>query len=120
MADSADSSGQGPTASWGSLQWLASREIGNSQGLTVGRVVIRKGCANRRHRHDNCEEALYLLQGLLEHSIGEDKVILQPGDVIVIPPGVSHHAVNIGEEDAEAVIAYNAGERHFEPESEEG
>lgn len=120
MANSADSNGQRRTASWGSLEWLASREIGNSQGLTLGRVVIRKGCANPRHRHDNCEEALYLLKGRLEHSIGDRTVILEAGDVIVIPPGVSHHAVSIGEEDAEAVIAYDAGERHFEPESEEG
>jgi len=119
MPDSAESSGQTRTTDWGSLQWLASREMGNAQGLTLGRVVIRKGCANPRHRHDNCEEALYLLKGRLEHSVGDDKVVLEPGDVIVIPPGVSHHAVSIGEEDAEAVIAYDAGERHYEGESEE-
>ena len=52
------------TEDWGSLTWLASAEISDSD-LTVGRVVIKPGQSNPRHCHDNCEEVLYLLHGSL-------------------------------------------------------
>ena len=42
---------------WGSLCWLASQKLGNAQGLTLGRVVIKAGMSNPRHSHSTCEEA---------------------------------------------------------------
>ena len=46
---------------WGNLHWLASKGIGNADGVTVGRVVIKPGQSNPRHSHSTCEEVLYLL-----------------------------------------------------------
>jgi quercetin dioxygenase-like cupin family protein len=48
---------------WGSLTWLADRAATGNQGLTLGRVVINKSQSNPRHRHNTCEEVLYLLSG---------------------------------------------------------
>jgi len=101
------------TEDWGSLCWLAGGKIGNAEGLTLGRVVIRKGMSNPRHSHPNCEEALYLLKGRLEHSIGDEKVVLEAGDTIVLDAGIPHDARNIGEEDADMVVAYSSGVREF-------
>jgi len=101
---------------WGSLTWLASRQIGNAQGLTLGRVVIRKGKSNPRHSHPNCEEVLYLLRGRLEHTVGAESVILEAGDTIVLDAGVPHNATSIGEEDADMIVAYSSGTRGFRPE----
>jgi len=36
---------------WGGLTWLASQELGNAVGLTLGRVVIKAGMSNPRHSH---------------------------------------------------------------------
>jgi len=97
---------------WGSLTWLASEAISQCS-LTLGRVIIKKGCHNPRHAHPNCEEVLYLLAGRLEHSIGDRKVILEAGDTIVVPADVMHNGVNIGNCDADMMVAYSAGRRGF-------
>ncbi len=101
--------------SWGSLCWLAGRRVGNAQGLTLGRVVIKAGMSNPPHRHPNCEEALYLLRGRLRHFVGAEEVVLEAGDTLVVGAGMSHHAVNVGDEDADMIVAYSEGERGFEP-----
>ena len=100
---------------WGSLTWLAGQKIGNAEGLTLGRVVIRKGMSNPRHSHPNCEEALYLLAGRLRHTMGNEEVILDKGDTIVLDAGVPHNATSIGEEDADMIVAYSSGLRGFQP-----
>ena len=102
--------------SWGSLTWLASGKIGNAEGLTVGRVVIKKGCNNPRHCHPNCEEVLTLLRGRLEHTMGEEKSILEPGDTLVVRGGIHHNALSIGDEDADMIVAYSSCDRQIEHE----
>ena len=102
---------------WGSLCWLASQRIGNAEGLTVGRVVIKAGCSNPRHGHSNCEEVLYLLGGRLEHTVGNDTVVLERGDTLTVPAGVPHNAAALGDEDADMIVAYSSGLRDFQPEA---
>jgi quercetin dioxygenase-like cupin family protein len=97
---------------WGSLTWLASDELTGSK-MTVGRVVIKTGCANPGHLHDNCEEVLYLLAGQLTHWIGEESVVMKPGDTIVIPAGMPHHACASGPVDADMIVTYDSGKRGF-------
>jgi len=102
---------------WGSLCWLASRKLGNAEGLTIGRVVVKKGMSNPRHSHANCEEVLYLLRGKLEHTVGDARIILEAGDTLAVGAGVPHNATSIGDEDADMVVAYSSGARDFQPES---
>jgi quercetin dioxygenase-like cupin family protein len=99
---------------WGRLTWLASGAVGNTQGLTVGRVTIKPGAANPRHGHNDCEEVLYLLAGRLRHTIGDETVILEAGDTLTVPAGTYHNAVNIGDADADMIVAYNCATRDFE------
>lgn len=100
-------------ADWGTLRWLAGKAVGNAEGLTLGRVKIKAGMSNPSHCHGNCEEALYLLAGRLEHFAGDERVLLEPGDTLVVAAGVAHHARNIGEREADMIVAYSAGERGF-------
>ncbi len=99
---------------WGSLTWLASEQIGNAKGLTLGRVTMKAGNSNPRHRHPNCEEVLYLLRGRLEHTVGDETFVMSAGDVISIAPGVFHNATCISETDADMIVAYSGGTRGFE------
>jgi type 1 glutamine amidotransferase len=101
---------------WGSLTWLASKQVGNAEGLTLGRVIIKAGRSNPRHRHPKCEEVLYLLSGRLEHTAGDATFTLSAGDTITIAPGVFHNATCIGDEDADMIVVYSEGTRGFEPE----
>jgi len=98
---------------WGSLCWLAGSDVGNAKSLTLGQVVIRRGQSNPRHCHPDSEEALYLLRGRLEHTVGDEVVILDPGDTLVIPPGLFHNATSIGDSDAEMIVAYSTAARGF-------
>ncbi len=111
----AEAEGQRIAEGWGSLNWLASAQIGNAEGLTVGRVTIRPGQANPRHSHSTCEEVLHLLAGRLEHWIGDESLILEAGDTLNVPANVAHYAVNIGDGDADMIVAYSSGERDFQP-----
>lgn len=113
-----ESEAQGKEEPWGSLCWLASQQIGNAESLTLGRVLIKAGQSNPRHAHSACEEVLYLLSGTLEHTIGDDRYTLEPGDTIAIPRGVFHSAVSIGAEDADMIVAYSSGSRDFQLEQE--
>ncbi len=99
--------------SWGSLLWLANEELSNVNNSTLGRVVIKKGCSNQRHAHMTCEEVLYLLKGRLEHTAGNESVIMEAGDTITVSAGIFHNAINIGDEDADMIVMYNSGKRDF-------
>lgn len=103
---------------WGSLRWLASAAIGNAEGVTVGRVVIRAGQGNPRHSHTTCEEVLVLLRGRLRHTMGDETVTLEAGDTLTVAAGVAHGAACVGEEDAEMIVVYSSGERDFVAEAE--
>ena len=98
---------------WGTLTWLANETLTGNKGVTLGRVVIRKGQNNPRHSHPTCEEVLYLLKGKLEHSIGDQVVTMQAGDTISVPAGVFHNAVSVGDEDADMIVTYSSGKRDF-------
>jgi len=109
----AESDARCADAGWGTLTWLANTEIGNASGITVGLVTVRPGQSNPRHTHPNCEEVLYLLSGRLEHTLGDETVTLEAGDVLSITPGCFHNATNRGLEDARMIVAYPCGEREF-------
>lgn len=99
---------------WGEITWLDSAALTDSNALTVGTVTIRGGAENPEHVHPNCDEALYLLSGELEHTLGAESITLSAGELLHIPTGEPHRAINHGEEDAVAVIVYDTGEREFE------
>jgi len=101
---------------WGELRWLVSRKLGNSTTMTFGRVTIPAGVANPRHRHPNCDEILHLLSGRIEHSLGDQRFTMEPGDTISIPAGVWHNARAFGDRDAEMVISFSSADRETEME----
>jgi mannose-6-phosphate isomerase-like protein (cupin superfamily) len=114
---SADAEASRVDTDWGSLRWLASKDVGNAEGMTLGRVIIRAGKSNPPHSHGNCEEALYLLSGRLEHFVGDERVVLERGDTLVVAAGRPHYANSIGEQDADMIVVYSAGERESKKET---
>ena len=99
--------------SWGSITWLANKTLLEVDGMIVGRVVIKPGMENPRHCHPNSDEILYLLKGKLEHSLGDEKVILEEGDTLRVQAGIVHNAVNIGDEDADMIVVYPTSDRQL-------
>jgi len=104
---------------WGTLAWLSSDQIGNTAKTAMAYVVICGGQANPRHRHNTCDELLYLISGKLTHSVGNQQYEISTGDTIAIPAGQFHNAINNGEEDAHMIVVYSTATRDFELESDE-
>jgi quercetin dioxygenase-like cupin family protein len=102
---------------WGRITWTVSRKLGNSTVMTFGRVFMRAGMSNPRHRHPNCDEILHLLSGRIDHTLGAETFIMEAGDTISIPAGVWHQARALDGADAEMVIAFSSADRETEMES---
>ncbi len=101
---------------WGSITWLVSGRIGNSETMTFGRVLIRAGHGNPAHTHNGCDEVLHLLQGELEHTADDRLFHLKPGDTITLPAGTRHSARSVGRQDAVMAVAYSSPERDMQTE----
>ena len=98
---------------WGTLTWFAGAVVGNAHGLTLGRVTIKAGKANPRHYHTTFEEALTLLTGRIEHTMGDARAIMEPGVTLVVPAGIPHNATCLADADAEMMVAYSSADRDF-------
>jgi quercetin dioxygenase-like cupin family protein len=61
------------------------------------------------HSHDEYEETIYGLRGVLTWTIDGAAVDVGPGDVICIPRGVVHRFDNHGDVDAEALAIVTPG-----------
>lgn len=101
---------------WGQIVWLVCGAQGNSSTMTFGRVTIKAGQANPRHIHPNCDEILHLLSGQIEHSLGDERVVMNAGDTISIPTGVAHNARTISAQDAVMVICFSSADRQTQGE----
>ena len=70
------------------------------------RVDFIPGAASPRHKHPG-EEIVYVLTGTLQYRIdGQPTAVLRAGDVLFIPAGVVHAAVNVGLDTASELATY--------------
>jgi len=106
--------GEVPTEGYGqaSLHWLVSKKTNGARELTVGLTTIPAGGNNPLHRHPNCEEALYVLSGEIDHYIeGTPRMRMTAGDTILVPRNAVHQAFNVGKDPAELLVSFSSPER---------
>ena len=72
---------------------LAGAEHG-AHSLWVGHLELSPGATVTTHIHPDTEEAMLIVEGELEAVLGDDVVILGPGDTVLAPPGIKHGFVN--------------------------
>jgi quercetin dioxygenase-like cupin family protein len=99
------------TTEFGRLVWMVSKRLDNSDTMTVGQCHITPGRANPRHYHPNCDEILHVLQGEIEHTLGDEVFRMAAGDTVSIPAHTYHNARNVGTVDAVLQIAFSAADR---------
>ena len=77
--------------------------------IYMGVFRVPPGARSRPHYHENCESAVYMLSGRLEVRWGdhlEDRLTVEPGDMLYVPPRLTHVVVNRSQTDpAEYVVA---------------
>ena len=100
---------------FGSVQWAV--RAGDPEGAeqTAGLAVFAGGKGNVEHVHPNCEEIVFVLDGGVEHTLGDQSTTLSRGDLIVVPRGVPHRLFNHGPGAARAVVLFSSPERAVEP-----
>lgn len=77
--------------------------------IYMGRYRVPPGTRSRPHYHDGCESSLYMLSGHIRILWGdrlEQSLELEPGDMLYVPPRVTHVVENVSETDpADYVVA---------------
>ena len=52
------------------------------------------------HIHPHQEERFEVVRGVMRFRLGRERIIAEPGEVVVVPPGVRHDFANAGDETA--------------------
>ena len=99
---------------WGSMEWLVDDSLFSGADMSVALMILSKGEMAPCHSHPNCHEFIYLIEGNIEQTLGEEKRTLKAGDSVLIPAGTAHGSRNIGSEDARMMISYSSGTRKYE------
>ena len=75
------------------------RRIVTGEKMTVAKIYFDDGFVVPLHCHHN-EQITQVIKGQMRFVFGEDdpeELLLNPGDVVDIPPNVPHKATSIGE-----------------------
>ena len=80
-----------------------------ANNLYMGVFRVPPGARSRPHYHENCESGCVMLSGSMKISWGENlenEVVLEPGDLLYVPPHETHVLENLSQtEAAEYVVA---------------
>jgi quercetin dioxygenase-like cupin family protein len=82
--------------SWGlieleNLNPLLQRHFVMGQNVMLARVLLKKGCIVPEHSHHN-EQITYVLEGALKFWIDGKVLVVNAGEVLIIPPHMPHKA----------------------------
>ena len=100
---------------FGSVHWVEREGDPPGAEMTIGVATFDAGKSNVEHVHPNCEEAVYVLDGAVEHTLGDQRATLSAGDLIIVPRGVAHRLINTSDAAARCYIVFSSPERKFEP-----
>jgi quercetin dioxygenase-like cupin family protein len=103
---------------FGSVQWAAREGDPPGAELTIGIATFDAGKSNVEHIHPNCEEVVYVLNGEVRHTLGDQATVLRAGDLIVVPRNVPHRLINDGDAPVRAYIVFSSPDRQFVPTSD--
>jgi quercetin dioxygenase-like cupin family protein len=98
---------------WGSMEWLVDDSLVAGTGMSVAVMTLLKGKTSPLHRHPNCHELIYLIEGTVEVTLDEKKVTIRAGDSVLNPAGVIHGVKNLGDGNAKMIISYSEGARVY-------
>ena len=107
--------GGGDQRGWNGIlyqQGMSAKNVG-STGLSINIARVPPGAIAYAHIHDGFEVMLFIVQGKVRHTFGENlehEVFNQAGDFIYIKPGVPHEVFNIGDEELMVFVARSAAD----------
>ena len=81
---------------WCTVEWMSNPEIVGAKDILLVRATFQPGQVHKFHAHPNREEIIYVLEGVAEQWVGEEKRRLGPGEMAHIPKNKAHATVNAG------------------------
>jgi quercetin dioxygenase-like cupin family protein len=81
-----------------------SRKIISGENEMIAKIFLNKGAVVPEHSHIS-EQITYVVKGALKFWIGGEEIILEAGQVMVIPPNMPHKAQAL--EDTEDVDVFS-------------
>jgi quercetin dioxygenase-like cupin family protein len=69
------------------------RAIGGEQVLLC-HVTYEPGTTVRRHSHPTAEQVMWIVEGSMRMTVGDETAELGPGDVLVVNRGIEHELVS--------------------------
>lgn len=83
--------------------------------LSTHRVTLKDGANGAGpHHHSRSAELFYMLDGTAQVLSGDQVVIAERGDVVVVPPGLAHAFAAAPGHDADILIIITPGVERFE------
>ncbi len=81
-------------SAWTLEEWLCRGDVVPNQELLLVRANMEAGRCHPFHTHPTREEIIYIISGRAEQWCGENRRILGPGEMVLIPPGEVHGTYN--------------------------
>lgn len=105
----------GDQREFGTVHWAVREGDPPGAETTFGVATFVAGSSNAEHTHPNAEEIVFVLEGEVTHTLGDQRVTLGAGDLIVVPRDVPHRLINESGADMRAVIVFSTPDRLFVP-----
>jgi len=85
------------------------RPAADAAGPSVTEQLLPRGYAPPLHMHEREDEIFHLLEGEMRLRVGEDEVVVRPGDTLLAPRGVPH-GFRVESELARVLVITTAGD----------
>ncbi len=95
---------------WGCMDWLMDDSVQPGAGLSLARMSVNPGQTSPAHRHPNCNEAIHLIEGVVDVRVDSAWTTL----TAFVPARSVHQVRNAAGRTAIMMIAYSAGARVYE------
>ncbi len=104
--------GKGVTLAGQPLVFLVTGE--NTKHTSMFDWTLPSGFSTGVHVHAVQEETFYVLEGVCEWQIGEERVNAKPGTYVFVPPGVPHNIGNASGQPARLLMTVSPpGHEHY-------
>lgn len=81
-------------------------ELDNGDLSLMERTLPAGGRRPPAHRHTNCSEAYFVLDGVVSVIVEDDELTLGPEDFLLVPRGTAHTFGNGGDEEARLLVIH--------------
>jgi mannose-6-phosphate isomerase-like protein (cupin superfamily) len=98
------------------IRELMHPDIHGNHNQSLAEATVSAGDITRLHKHHSSEELYFITQGEGEMTLGSRKILLKPGDTVLIRPGTPHQIENKGDVDLKILCCCSPSYSHADTE----